>query len=681
MPPQPAQIILSKSSPRMTSFRFPPPPPPPPKAAASDDAPQYASNQRGGFDNGRGGRGRGQRGRGWLGRGGNASRGGYSQERANERPQYDGGSRGGFPTSTRGGYQQQGYAQGQSYPQQQQQFPPLHNAYSIPPLPVGAHMNPNLIPQSQAGGANQWQQPASQAGLVHAMSTLSSHGAVPSISSFTNHMTSPPQPPQIAQSSSYGANQPYPSSQGNGNKRKRNERASGPHRNQASPPAETKQAKQKPPRAKAAPPPAVPSFGFSVPAPKAPAPPSRYAKPNSKKPKVNLGFNIKQESDNESSNEEDIDEEAAYRNQFKGIPGLVFEHKGEMISIQTPEEMEAWVKDRRKQYPTQKRIVQKAAKSLRLRKRELRFLQNFTPGNRKGVSSTKEADHMVVDEIPVTRELNAAQQVMNPPDPTDLHPSLDTSLKKVERQIGTTRPAPASRAGSLKKPAVDLGLGYSSDSDDESSVLSDSSVVSSSEDSDDDSDSGPEEQSVRTKHEICVKEELDAKQESDVKQESSIKDEPNVKHESNVKGEPIVKHEPEVKAESHIKHESHMKQDTDSDSGPEEQSSKINVESDIKQQSKIKQEPIVKPPPTSTSRPATEQTGRLKPKTEHGQVCFQFKQTGRCKFGKNCRWAHPVKQERKRKTLYETMVEKEVEQADRRALDAIKYLGRNGFLG
>ena len=72
---------------------------------------------------------------------------------------------------------------------------------------------------------------------------------------------------------------------------------------------------------------------------------------------------------------------------------------------------------------------------------------------------------------------------------------------------------------------------------------------------------------------------------------------------------------------------------------------------------------------------------------------MHYKRTGRCQFGKDCRYRHEdgdrggdkgkrrVKDEPRRIGLYERMVEQEVDKAERLALEAIKYLGRNGFLG
>ncbi|KAL5379746.1 hypothetical protein DPSP01_008218 [Paraphaeosphaeria sporulosa] len=101
---------------------------------------------------------------------------------------------------------------------------------------------------------------------------------------------------------------------------------------------------------------------------------------------------------------------------------------------------------------------------------------------------------------------------------------------------------------------------------------------------------------------------------------------------------------------------------SDSDALPEAQSSKIIAA------------PRVPQPPPRLPAPRAETSS----KSQAG-VCQQWKMTGRCKY-KYCRNKHG-EEEPKSMGLYERMVEQELDKADRLALEAIKYLGRNGFLG
>lgn len=99
----------------------------------------------------------------------------------------------------------------------------------------------------------------------------------------------------------------------------------------------------------------------------------------------------------------------------------------------------------------------------------------------------------------------------------------------------------------------------------------------------------------------------------------------------------------------------------DSDAGPEPVSSKIGPP------------PINVPPPTMD-----EKTQRLKDKRT---PCPTLERYGKCRYRDNCKFQHPKKDPDKRMTLYEKLVEQELVKSDQLALDAIKFLGQNGFLG
>jgi hypothetical protein len=286
------------------------------------------------------------------------------------------------------------------------------------------------------------------------------------------------------------------------------------------------------------------------------------------KPKVHLGLTQREDENYESSEEEDVDEEAAVASNGK-VEGMVFEHNGQTVSLQTPAELAAWIKDRRKQYPTQKRVAQKAQESAKKRESELEFLRKV-----KGKRPLKETQKSSVKKQ-ATTELRALRE------------KVQESVISKRRLSSASEAKPTDAATPTAKPsAIELGLGYSSDSESEaSSVLSASSVVSSSEE--------------------------------------------------------------ESESESN-----------DSDEAPEQESSKT----------------VPKPVNVPPSVPV-----RALP--DKPRICFEWQKHGRCHLGKRCRYPHPPKEEPKPIGLYERLVEQEKEQADRLALDAIKWLGRNGFLG
>ncbi|KAF1925317.1 uncharacterized protein M421DRAFT_8005 [Didymella exigua CBS 183.55] len=411
--------------------------------------------------------------------------------------------------------------------------------------------------------------------FAQAMSFISTPDGMQSMAAFTQHMSSTTNgAPQYQQSppSTQSHAPRYAPGQQAGQKRKR------PEHNMNAPPIPPKKAQSgpKPPRAKAAVPPPVPSFGFSLPTPAALA-----SKPDSRrdpKKRVNLGLSEQNVLDNSSSGEEEVDEEAAFADKTK-VEGVAFEHNGEMISLQTVADVQAYIKDRRRNYPTQQRIAEKMQEAAARREHELEFLHRVKGKPRKAAAETRPA---------------------KPPNPKRQPKKVDT--KKQEELAALRKKLHESMMAKHRPPTNLLGAGYDSEtaSDVSSSLLSDSSVLSdSSDDSSEDSD----------------------------------------------------------------------EEESDSDAPPEPTSSKALPL------------PMAIPAPAPVSTPPS-------------QVCKNWSRSGKCRFGRGCRWAHPPaeqggvvqgresekRREKKTMTLREKLVEQELEKRDRLALDVIKYLGANGFL-
>jgi hypothetical protein len=422
---------------------------------------------------------------------------------------------------------------------------------------------PNVLSVPYANPAFATPSPVDPNAFVQAMSFMATPAGAQSMAAFASHMANAagtpynqPAPLQAAQQSPR-----YSPSQQAGQKRKREERR-------------PQQQGSKPPRAKAAVPPAIPTFGFTLPnrTSAQPPPTPKAAKGrHDRKSKVRLGLTSSLPHDESSSEDEDVDEEVALAARLKG-GGYAFEHEGEQISLQTAGDVADWIKDRRRNFPTREKALEKAHAAEIKRRKELEFVRKL-----KGTPSRPEAP---------PREQR----------PPKVHERSQRDLKKQE-ELATLRKKLHESMMQKKEPptTVDLGLGYASDTEsggqdeEESSVLSESSVVSSSEESSDDSDA-----------------------ESD-----------------------------------------------DSDAAPEPASSKVG------------------PPPIKVPPPVSLQTPRM-PDSE--KMCKNIKQYGKCPFGHSCRFKHPVKEE-KRIGLYDKLVEQELVRSDQLALDAIKYLGQNGFLG
>lgn len=409
------------------------------------------------------------------------------------------------------------------------------------------------------------QAPLDPGAFIQAMAFMATPAGMQSMAAFANHMsgggamtscmqpTSPQQPISHAQTSP-----PQPESR----KRKRGDRVGEWQAQQRHAPAQKSQS-QKPPRAKAKAAPAVPGFGFSLP----PLPSAN----NQDKKRTNLGLTHMDYDKEDSEEDGTVDEEAAFAAKWDG-QGITFEHRGDLISLQTGAEVAAYIKDRKRNFPTQARIEEKAQKAVDKRAQELEFLRRVrgTSKKEKGCEEPRPSNR---------RQKKDAKKF-----PAPTQPSLDELREKVKQSISAKQ-----------VQAVDLGLGYASDTDadseseidEDSSILSESSVISSSESSDSDSDD---------------------------------------------------------------------------DAPPETQSSKKAIV------------PTVRPPPPKV--PNREATDLGKTKT---QVCSQWRATGKCKYT-YCRYKH-VEEEPRFVGLYERMVELELENADKLALEVVKYLGRNGFLG
>ncbi|KAF2133050.1 hypothetical protein P153DRAFT_364274 [Dothidotthia symphoricarpi CBS 119687] len=568
----------------MTSFKFPPPPPPPPKALPTNNPQPYPSqrggNARGGSDRGGGdrGRGRGRGGdnsngftegsRGGRGRGGsnntfNANaRGGYGQGDGRGNARGRGGSRGGHQNNRGGGHLRGGSNPGYGQQQQPQSPPqtntPLFANQPQPTIPAQAPVDPNAFAQ--------------------AMAFMTTPAGVQSMAAFANHMSHPvAATPQYTQPEAR-----YSPPQQAGQKRKLNDYGDNAQ-------LQRKPPQPKPPRAKAAVAPPVPSFGFSLPTPVFASHPAA-SKSNDKqqnKRKLHLGLSHHPMPD-ESSEEEDVDEEAVFSNKVK-FEGVAFEHNGETISLQTPAEVAAWRKDRKRNFPTEKRAVEKAEETAAKRESELEFLHRIKgkPPKQKEMQHERPTqDNHAKPNKKTNKNNNNKSQETNPHESARKQEELAALRKKLHQSMLAKQ-----SLQSTPRP-VDLSLGYTSetDSDGKSSVLSDSSVLSPSDESSSDEDSA-----------------------------------------------------------------------SDSDAAP------------VQQSTKLAPPPINVPPPLPAPRPE-----RAAPEK---RVCVQWKRYGKCAYGHSCRFVHPQRESEKRVGLYEKMVEQERVKADGLALEAIKYLGRHGFLG
>ena len=339
-------------------FTFPPPPPPPPKAFHSQVGQQGQEQQNAGFR----GRGRGR---------------GNHRGNPNQRGRGQSNWRGNYSSS---GYQQQSNI-GQYGNRQtgiQQNNPPLvpyqqYGQYPPPaePLPPGAFFNPNFTnPQS---GSN----------------------AVPR-TIYTN------QDPQRQGSSGAGGT---------------------PHPKATSPPRSTAGHKRKlealrgPPQERTKKPgrqtaPAVPSFGAPIISTN--VQPSKNSvgkqqtkdewKPTSKSLGLTPGGDDIRDTYSDSENEREVDEEAMYAELGNK---LTFEHNGIVMSLKSQADLEAWKKERQKNWPTRERMAEKEEERRRIgleRKRLLGSAASLYSGSQtRNFKSSRKADGVgTVSKVPET---------------------------------------------------------------------------------------------------------------------------------------------------------------------------------------------------------------------------------------------------------------------------------------
>ncbi|KAE8390711.1 hypothetical protein BDV23DRAFT_172163 [Aspergillus alliaceus] len=128
-------------------------------------------------------------------------------------------------------------------------------------------------------------------------------------------------------------------------------------------------------------PPPVPSFGNPLPS-KPPPPVDASRKPKKKKRKHNqLGLTPKTEEHESSEEEDDVDEESRLAHGGADVAAaLQFSYKGRTATLQSPAEIAAWIEERKKRFPTQAKIDEKKkameeakkAKEEALRQKDLR---------------------------------------------------------------------------------------------------------------------------------------------------------------------------------------------------------------------------------------------------------------------------------------------------------------------
>lgn len=328
-------------------FSFPPPPPPPPSSTQQQFPPPGSHSTQNGY-NYRGGSGRGGPGGGFRGRGrGGMNRGGRGgaslpNYRNNQQAMYNGGY---TMQSNAPKYYQNGSQYGSPAPQN---YPPVTQGFAA------QHVTPTYPPTNYDGRYQNTQ-----------------NGSTAPIPPYTGHQSHSPvpvpasvvAPPMHWGYDKTGAGGFYPGSTTYQNPVPHAHPQGNNYQNQYGHKRRYSSTFEKPtsqgPRPTA--PPAVPSFGVPLPAkPPLPAETSRQAQKKKKRKFNQLGLTPKTEEHESSDEEDDADEESRLASAVGNIAGpLQFTFRGRTSTLNSATDIQSWIEERKKRFPTQARIEEK----------------------------------------------------------------------------------------------------------------------------------------------------------------------------------------------------------------------------------------------------------------------------------------------------------------------------------
>uniref|UniRef100_A0A093V105 Reticulocyte-binding protein 2 like a n=1 Tax=Talaromyces marneffei PM1 TaxID=1077442 RepID=A0A093V105_TALMA len=333
-------------------FSFPPPPPPPPPSTqqqfpqAGSHLGQNAYNHRGG--SGRGGAGGGGfrgRGRGGVNRGG---RGGASHPNYRGHNNQQGMYNGGYTVpSNAPKYYQNGSQYGSPAPHI---FPPVNQGFA-----AQTHATPiTYTPRNYDGLYQNAQNGATVP--IPSYTGHQSHSAVPVGAS----VIAPPMHWGYDKSGAggfYPGSMTYQSPLPHSHPQANNYQNQSGHKRRYSSTFEKSTSQGPRPTA----PPAVPSFGVPLPAkPPQPAENLRQAQKKKKRKFNQLGLTPKTEEHESSDEEDDADEESRLASATGNLAGpLQFTFRGRTSTLNNTTDIQSWIEERKKRFPTQARIEEK----------------------------------------------------------------------------------------------------------------------------------------------------------------------------------------------------------------------------------------------------------------------------------------------------------------------------------
>ncbi|PYH99506.1 hypothetical protein BO71DRAFT_368839 [Aspergillus ellipticus CBS 707.79] len=382
-------------------------------------------------------------------------------------------------------------------------------------------------------------------------------------------------------------------------------------------------------------PPPVPSFGNPLPS-KPPPPVDAARKPKKKKRKHNqLGLTPKTEDHESSDEEDDVDEESRLASGNAGASApLQITYRGRTATLKSPEEIAAWIEERKKRYPTQarveekKKVMEEAKKARQEVQRQREQRRQEMKKVQKDARNRKDSDKQA-----------AKEQSQKPTDPIDAAAKAKEKADKLRRKLMREEKrvakaeADAERARmkveELQKGSADVhgesGQPASADAGLPASETTNSNTTPATH-----IRANPETSEEAQDHDGAGALPSDASDSSDWTSSSG--------------------------SES-----SSDESESDDDSAPEEATSR-------------REGPERVPPPARENK---------------RQVCRHFARTGRCMRGSKCKFLHegpergakPKPAEQKgRKGLLQALLDRQKEEEDRNVMEAIVWLGENGLL-
>ncbi|RAK91305.1 hypothetical protein BO79DRAFT_191342 [Aspergillus costaricaensis CBS 115574] len=646
-------------------FSFPPPPPPPPSQQQQPQQPQpqqqqyrhhnanYPSQYGGqGYHGQRGGHAHGGhfrgRGRGYGNRGG--ARGGHFMTPDNRA----------YPTATPStGYAQMNYSGYATHPNPAAQVTPspsqnyqrAPNASSFPPSQPYAQSAARVPPyQGQPNYGGAYTSPTAQPGSMY-----------PSVMPAQQPVNQPVQTPMVAPPMRWGFEQTGPAGSFAGaqrgghfngyNAQSHNGDRTAHYANKRDHNAAFGKPQSVAPRVPAPPP--VPSFGNPLPV-KPPPPADATRKPKKKKRKHNqLGLTPRTEEHESSEDEDDVDEEARLAGGAAAADtaALKVTYRGKTSTLQSPEEIAAWIEERRKRYPTQAKVEEKKKAMEEAKKARQEVQRQKDQRKQESKRAHKDARNKKAHDKPSNDQpvdpIDAAAKAKEKAD------RLRRKLMKEEKRVAKAE-ADAERAllraEALKKGSTDANV-------DESSATA---QVQPASETGIRADADSEDKSVKPGPAAVEGSEVtngETTSTTDVKIDAGKPEEAG--DEANISSQDDS--DSSDWTSSSGSDSSSDESDSDSDSAPEEATTR-------------REGPERVPPP---------------PRETKKKPCHHFARTGRCRNGDRCRFSHEAPERGKkakptepkgRKGLLQALLDRQKGEEDRKVMEAIAWLGENGFL-